>query len=341
MVMNVRKAALIIGLMAGAHGQVLAEILTPIKNDFLVATYHSCAQPNPGESQPTENKRRACNCAAMNLVEILTEDEIKKMEGSPNSIDPARLEGTLKKCREEFAQYPLYPVLSNAASERETNKSILFGGGTHRLTAFIQHVYTNDFKLLKSVELENGRYLYDISVGRDLRENLITFVDTGRKLNFVPFSQISQTSPLNGFDFNFFIPELSGNLAINSKKNLVVTQVPSDDGQSIIETHYVRSQALICTALTEVKERTQKQMATKLFREILLVAIKSYAGVGYGGGVFSGTTSTGASYSGSFSTYNNQWLGPHYSRGLDAIFNGGASLFQINQEMDRLGCADF
>lgn len=39
-----------------------------------------------------------------------------------------------------------------------------------------------------------------------------------------------------------------------------------------------------------------------------------------------------------YTQYNNAWLGEHYSRGLDAVFNGTASMSQVNGEIERLEC---
>ena len=161
----------------------------------------------------------------------------------------------------------------------------------------------------------------------------------GASYTLLPTTGMPLAMQNKGFDFKFFVPEISGTLAINSKRNIHISQYFDPRDGKNYETHYVRSQALICSALAEAKTRIQKSMAISIFKEILLVAIKSYAGTSYSGGTFTGSNANGNTVTGTYTQYNNAWLGEHYSRGLDAVFNGTASMSQVNGEIERLECS--
>lgn len=227
--------------------------------------------------------------------------------------------------------------ISNASSLAED----LFNGADQRFTAFKQYIYTKDWKLLASNELPNGKYLFDVKLIRDQISNPAADVKTGRKFTLTKIDQIDQTVKNQGFDYQFKIEELAGTLLVNTQKNIFVSFYYDPSADRIFETHYVQSAALICTALQEVKSQIQKKMALSIFKEILMIAIKSYAGTSYSGGTFSGTTSSGNFVSGTYTRYDNSWLGPHYERGLDAVFNGSANLGQVEDQMSRLHCSGF
>lgn len=226
--------------------------------------------------------------------------------------------------------------ISNAGSLAKD----LFDGTDQRFTAFKQYVYTRDWKILESNELPNGKYLFDVNLMRDRVSNPAVDVRTRGKYTLTRVDQIDQAVISQGFSHQFKIEELAGNLLISPERNIFVSFYYDPRVDRIFETHYVQSAALICTALQEVKSQIQKKMALSVFKEILLIAIKSYAGASYSGGTFSGTTAYGNSVSGTYSRYDNSWLGPHYERGLEAVFDGSANLGQVEDQISRLGCSN-
>lgn len=328
---------LILNINAIASAQLSAEP----RDDFIATIYYSCVTPSEKGKEVDARRRRYCNCAATKIADQLDTETVKQIESKQRELDTSVVNAAVGWCRENFAEYSEFPPISKIAKTKDTNNSILFDGKSHRFTAFRQHTYTKEFQLIKTTELENGKYLYDVSIQPDRAKNILSDLRSRKDFALVPLAGSAPRLMEMGFDFTFLIPELSGYLAIDSRRNLLTTQVFNKKDGLFYETHYVRSQALICTALKEERSRIQKSSAISIFREILLVAIRSYAGESYKGGTFIGNTTDGKSLSGTYTIYDNSWLGEHYSRGLDAVFKGTASTSQINAEISRLNCEEF
>jgi hypothetical protein len=321
-----------------AHSTAIAQLTGEPRDDFTTSFYHSCQTPKPASKEDGIKRVRLCNCLSMKLADSLDNETLKMIEKEQRSLDSGLMENTVSWCKQNYMEYSEAPPVSEIAKNKNTNSSILFNGETHRFTAFRQYAYTKEFQLVRTVELENGKYLYDINIQPGRSRNTIVDLTSRREYSLAPLAGTAPRAIAVGFDFAFFITESAGFLLIDSKKNLLTTQVFDEKNGLFYETHYVRSQALICTALSEAKSRVQKSVAVSIFKEILLIAIKSYAGTSYSGGNFTAYTSNGTTVSGTYTKYDNSWLGEHYSRGLDAVFNGTASLSQINTEINRLNC---
>lgn len=294
---------------------------------------------NNSTSNEDESVRgRKCNCLSQSTTAALDRETIEQIFSNTKTLEPSAIGGAVQFCKDNFERYSSSQALPNALKTFGPDSSRVFSGKSQRYTAFRQHIYTAEMKYIRTVELENGRYLYDINVlpGRD--SNTITDVRAGRTYSLVRTYSNTTNAALRNYEYLFFIPDLLGYLAVDSKRNLLASQVMSTKDGTVVETHYIRSQALVCSALQQARSRAQTDMAVSLFKEFLVAAIKSYAGASYGGGTFVGQTTTGRQVSGTYTTYDSSWLGEHYSRGLDVIFSGGASLYQINAEIGRLEC---
>lgn len=321
-----------------------ARLSGEVRDDFITSLYHSCRTPKKPSEPSTEldqaKKSRLCNCAATWMADAIDLETVKLVELGQKSIDPRLLTEAVQWCKDHYADYSDMPPLSEVTKKKSRNGSALFDGKTHRFTAFRQHTYTKDFQLVKTVELENGKDLYDLSLRSDLSDAGLVEVRSRERYRLLPLAGSHPKLVASGYDFAFSMPNLSpyAVLLLDSKRNVLATQVFNKKDGLIYETHYVRSQALICTALEEARSRALKSAALDIFKEVLLVAIKSYAGTSYSGGTFTASTSSGQTVSGTYRTYDNSWLGEHYSRGLDAVFNGSASIADIDREMGRLDC---
>lgn len=293
---------------------------------------------NSTANEDNSVRGRKCNCLSQNTTAALDGETIDLIFSGKKTLEAGALDRSVQLCKDNFEKYPASQELPNALKTFGPDSSTVFSGRPQRYTAFRQHIYTADMKYIRTVELENGKYLYDINVlpGRDL--NTITDARAGKTYSLVRTYNNTANAALRNYEYLFFIPDLLGYLAVDSKRNLLASQVVSVNDGIVIETHYIRSQALICSALKEARSRAGSEMAISLFKEFLVAAIKSYAGASYGGGTFVGQTTSGRQISGTYTTYDNSWLGEHYSRGLEVIFSGGASLSKINAEMDRLEC---
>lgn len=220
------------------------------------------------------------------------------------------------------------------ASDLERN---LFSGVSQRFTAFRQYVYTKDWRLLSVSELPNGKYLFDVNLAKNRQVHPVIDVKTGAVYSVRQRTIIAPEVLQKGFDYQFDVFENNSTLFLNTKNNVLAYIYYDSQADRYFETHYVQSAALLCTALLEMKSRAQNKMAISIFKEILTAAIKSYAGMSYSGGTFTGT-SGGNSFSGTYTNYDRSWLGLHYERGLDAIFSGTASISQLNGEIEKYRC---
>lgn len=214
----------------------------------------------------------------------------------------------------------------------------LLSGSTQRFTAFRQYEYTKDWRLIKVSEIPNGSHLLDLSIATD--RPLSTVVDVKANANFTLVKKpvYSVEALQKGFDFQFDIQGLNSVLLLNTKNSVLASIYYDDQKERNFEIHFVRSVALLCKTLSEIKNRAQNKMAASIFREVLVAAIRSYAGTSYSGGTFAGTSASGTAFSGTYTRYDSSWLGEHYARGLDAVFDGVASISQINTQMENFQC---
>lgn len=339
---------LLVLLAAVLPHAVLAKLVGEAREEFVVAMYYAClAEKGPTSRQllseaDQASRPRLCNCATYRLADVVDAESLERIKTGQGTIDSGLISDLVQSCKERYMEYGDTPPVAALALAKDTNGSVLFGGKVHRFTAFRQHVYTKEFQFIRTVELSNGRYLFDLRIG-DGRHGSLIDVATRKQYSLAPHAGANKTAESQGYDHTFVIKEQArsgGVLAIDSRRNVLVTQLFNEEHGLWIETHYVRSQALICTALEEAKTRALKSAAVSIFKEVLLAAVKSYAGASYSGGNFTAYTSTGQTVSGTYTRYDSSWLGEHYSRGLDAVFEGTASLADINREMARLKCEE-
>jgi hypothetical protein len=333
--------ALAVTIPTGAVAMLTGEV----RDDFLVATYYACERPKGSKQLTAEDqakKSRLCNCFAAKMADTLDIETVKLLESGQQTLDQTLLTEAAQWCKEHYADFEAAPPASRTVQTKGTKSSLLFNGRTHRFTAFRQHVYTKDFQLLRTVELQNGRYLYDLQIQADRSAGSLSAVAVHRQYSLVAYSGSNQKLAAIGYDWAFLMKNPDGNdgvLVLDSGRNILATQLFNAADGLFYETHYVRSQALICVALKEARTRVLTSAAASVFKEILLVAIRSYAGTSYSGGNFTAYTASGQTVAGTYTRYDNSWLGEHYSRGLNVVFAGTASLAEINREMERLDCS--
>lgn len=314
-------------------------------NSLLTVLYQSCITRYEGlEKDPVKLIKygKFCTCYADEFVKKASNQSIKNMKsGKFDFTNDSEFNSRVSYCKTNFENYEYKPNVKNFLVDETKNGSYLFDGKPHRFTAFKEDTLTFETSLLRTVEYKNNSSLYDIEIDTSREENFLVEISTGKRyrLNYVP--DTNDWAKRNGFDLTFFVKDLNGTLLINSRKNTFATAIPNLNKKTIQLRYYVSSQALVCTALKDIKSRMQTNTAISIFKEILLVAIKSYAGASYGGGTFTATTSSGQMVNGTYTTYDNSWLGEHYSRGLDSVFNGSANIFEVNSQLEKLGCGNF
>jgi hypothetical protein len=321
-----------------------AQLNGDIRRNWIGHYYDSCYKSQKldpaNAAMPAAMLSQYCVCAGEQTAQALNNDLVADVESGKIKLPDGLIQEAGKYCLTGFRKFPNVPFAEKIITSDIAARIKLFNGTTQRFTAYRQFVYDKNWKLLEDRELPNGKYLFDVNIASNRAQNVARDVKTGILYTLFVSDNLNSQIKQKGFDFQFFVPEISGYLTINSVKNIFFSYYFELQDGRYYETHYVRSQALICTALNEAKLRIQKSMAVSLFKEILLVAIKSYAGTSYSGGTFSGTTTAGGSFLGTFQKYDNSWLGEHYSRGLDAVFNGTATLGQISEEQTRLSCSE-
>lgn len=244
-----------------------------------------------------------------------------------------------KTCQQNYSKYPVNG-LNNIVQSPDGNG--LLNGQPQRFTAFSKSVFLNsEGKRLESKELKNGEYILDLNVALDRIDNNAIDIISGKSYNLIRVNQIPITNRAMGIDFMFTVPELlDGYVFVKSTSNALMLRQTNPENGQITQIEYINSVALLCKALSTTKSNVQKSMIGSIFKEAILIAIRSYGGASYSGGTFSGTTTMGQSVSGTYTQYNNSWLGEHYSNGLNAVFNDTASYSQIDEEMSRLKCRE-
>ena len=338
-------------LFASVATDVLAGLTGEVRDDVITSLYHNCLSAKRPSSTPLsaedQSKRsRLCRCGAEKFADALDIDTVKQVESGQRSLDPTLMSETAQWCKQHYAEFDDTPPSSRIAKSKATHGSILFNGKMHRFTAFRQYVYTNDYQLVRTVELNNGRSLFDFQMQLESSAGSIFEVSTRHRFGLVPLAGTPQTK--NGqtaahsgidYDWSFLLTGAQdGWVFIDSRRNLMASHtISAADGLRYV-THYVRSQALMCDALREARTGAMKSAAMSIFKEVLVAAIRSDAGASYSGGNFTAYTTSGQAVSGTYTRYDPSWLGEHYSRGLDAVFQGTASLADINRELTRLEC---
>lgn len=317
-----------------------AGLTDEVRADAVTILYHSCLSSKPPTNTPEylAMRPRLCICGAERIIDAGT----AAFEEEKNSIDQTQINEIREWCLQHQAEFEDKPPSPRLAKLKKTNDSVLFNGKTHRFTAFRQHIFSKDNQLVNTIELKNNEHLLDFQVAPDKSSASIFDVGIGQRYELVPLSgaprDIYGQSIIN-HDWAFLM--LNGKLdftLIDSKRNLMAVHTTHVEDGSKRVTHFVRSQALMCDALREARTRAIQSAAISIFKEVLIAAIRSYAGASYSGGNFTAYTTSGQLVTGTYSRYDPSWLGEHYSRGLDAVFQGTASLVDINRELTRLEC---
>lgn len=329
-----------------AAGNVLAQQPDLVKNDVITSTYYDCMQGSEqatgGDASTIIRYKKKCSCFSEEFGRSLSVQSIINIKTGKEKLSEDLVRDLVNMCKENHENYLEEPRINRGLLNKETNKSYIFSGNRYRFTAYKEDAIQGaDLRVVSSVEYRNGQSLYDIEINLSRTINYLHEASTGKRYEIMQLTETTDLARSKGYDFTFMIPEINGLLFINSKNNTFSTMIANPENGTAAFRYYVRSQALICTALKEVKSRMIGDVAFSIFKEILLVAIRSYAGTSYSGGTFTGYTTNGNSVSGTYTRYDNSWLGEHYSRGLDSIFNGAGSISQVNAEMDRLECQYF
>lgn len=354
------KIVLILFLTLTGVTSLAAATLPEYQRAFLAeSVYHGCekvavanAAQKPLPKAEAEKRAdaipRFCNCAATYLTEHLGPETIKTIESS-QEFNPAAINQILQSfeapmqsaaewCKENLRQYnpvsPNYGVHQN----KDNNGSVLFNGQAHRFTAFIQEIYDTNLQLIETNRVELGIQLLDLTI--DIDRISAHIYNPKNEENFLakPLTEPSQKARKFGYNFAYFIPENDGTLLLNSARNVLALLQYNLQENRLYQTYFIKINTLLCSALAEAKTRAIAGAAKNLFKEILLVTLKSYAGTSYSRGNFTGYTSTGQFVSGVYTSYDNSWLGEHYSRSIDTIFMGAATVSQIDAEEVKNQC---
>lgn len=331
-------------LFASLSSAALAGLTGEVRDDFIAVTYHSCLSTKSPTNTPEylAKRPRLCRCAAEKMADALDIDTVRRLESDLGSVDPTPFIETREWCLQHYAEFDDKPPSSQLAKSKNTHDSVLFNGKTHRFTAFRLHVYSKDNQLVKAVELNNGGALFDFQVKLESSAASILDVKSRQRYGLVPLAGAPQVKGGQAgidYDWAFLMTgEKDSIIVIDSKRNLMASRTVDAADGSVYVLQYVRSQALMCDALKEARVRAIKSAATSIFKEVLVAAIRSYAGTSYSGGNFTAYTTSGQPVTGTYTRYDPSWLGEHYSRGLDVVFQGTASLTDINRELTRLEC---
>ncbi len=331
-------------LFASLSSVALAGLTGEVREDLVTAGYHSClsSKPPTNTAEYLSKRPRLCRCAAERMADAFDIDTLKRFEADQGSVDPKLFTEIREWCLQHYAEFDDKPPPSPLAKSKGTHDSVLFNGKTHRFTAFRVYVYSKDNQLVKAVELSNGQALFDFQV--KLESAAASIVDVKRRQRFalVPMAgdpQVKGAQAGVNYDWAFLMTGAADSYVfIDSKRNLMASRAVDDADGTVYVVQFVRSQVLMCDALKEARVRVISSAATNIFKEVLVAAIRSYAGASYSGGNFTARTTSGQSVSGTYTRYDPSWLGEHYSRGLDAVFQGTASLSDINRELTRLEC---
>lgn len=331
-------------LFVSLSNVALAGLTGEFREDFVTVSYYSCLSSKPPTNTPEylAKRPRLCRCAAERMADAFDIDTLKRFDADQGSVDPKPFTEIREWCLQHYAEFDDKPPPSPLAKSKSTHDSVLFNGKTHRFTAFRVHVYSKDNQLVKAVEFNNGQALFDFQVKPESTAASIVDVKARHRFALVPMAgdpQVKGAQAGIDYDWAFLMTGVADSYVfIDSKRNLMASRVvdPADGSTYVIQ--FVRSQVLMCDALKEAKVRAIKSAATNLFKEVLVAAIRSYAGASYSGGTFTANTTSGQTVSGTYTRYDPSWLGEHYSRGLDAVFQGTASLADINRELTRLEC---
>lgn len=331
-------------LFASLSSVALAGLTGEVREDLVTAGYHSClsSKPPTNTAEYLSNRPRLCRCAAERMADAFDIDTLKRFEAGQGSVDPKLFTEIREWCLQHYAEFDDKPPPSPLAKSKSTHDSVLFNGKTHRFTAFRVYVYSKDNQLVKAVELNNGQALFDFQVNLESAAASIVDVKRRQRSALVPMAGDPQAKGAQAginYDWAFLMTGVADSYVfIDSKRNLMASRAVDDADGSVYVVQYVRSQVLMCDALREARVRAITSAATNIFKEVLVAAIRSYAGASYSGGTFTARTTSGQSVSGTYTRYDPSWLGEHYSRGLDAVFQGTASLADINRELTRLEC---
>jgi hypothetical protein len=327
-----------------ASGSVSAELYGEMRNRFFSAYLPSCfvlQRKDPlNKDLKDEILSKYCMCItsrAANLPEF-TNDLVKKIEALEVPFPSTIITQVTPICQKTYAEYPAI-VSPNISINTDGNG--LFKDQVHRYTAYRRSIFSPDGKRLETKDIPIGQYQLDLEVSLNRSENIARDLESGRIYNLNRISTIPEINRLMGIDYMFSFSEMKDGYInfFSTSKKLILRHSNIADG-TIIQTEYASSVALACKTLNIAKSRSNNEVLGKLIFEAFTIAIRSYAGASYSGGSFSGTNATGQSINGTYTQYNNSWLGTHYSNGLDAIFKGASSFSQIKEEMDKLGCVD-
>lgn len=279
---------------------------------------------------------RYCTCLGVNASEntgidnVLVSKVYKNEASYPKDLNV----NASKYCGVNWGKFP-----SGAISRPiSLNGHGLFDGKNRRFTAYRQLTFTKDWTPVETNELSNGKIILDINIHPASSENTATDVLNKVTFKLEKVEQLPDYPIRLGYDYQYKNDENGLLLTFNTEQGLLTTEYYNTAAGKMYQTHYIDSAVLICASLKAAKDKINETMLGSVVKEALLVAIKSRAGASYSGGNFYGTTSNGSTVGGTYTHYDNSWLGEHYSRGLDAFFNGTATSATINDELIKANC---
>ena len=320
------------GTQAGLVGQV--------KTNWLISYVPACykLQKEMAANVFLSDERLSKYCTCMGTItseSALIDNELVIRIEKKEATYPVDLnKNASKHCALNWEKF------SSGAVQRSIspNGNGLFNGEIRRFTAFKQAIFTKEWVPLERKEFPNGSMIMDINILAGRSENTAIDITNHVVYNLTKVEELTPVAKTLGYDFQFLSANGGPALTFNTENGLLTTDYLNPETGKIYQTFYIDSNVLVCASLTAAKDKIQGSMLTSIIKEALLIAVKSRAGASYSGGSFYGSTTNGVAVSGTYTQYNNSWMGEHYSRGLDAVFNGTANASQIDEELNKLNC---
>jgi hypothetical protein len=323
---------LILIITINSQAQLKGPYLQDWVMGFIPACYKNQRASAINSLMSDERLGKFCTCSAFKtgLNPILSNDLIDKVNLKQAKIPSEIHNGVLSYCTDNFANYNSAMHIGNRKSPAEF---FFDDGQKHRFIAVQKTRQDLNRNQIDLISIPVGETFADIflSEGKSIL-SLTTNEGYSAKSDFP--AVISDYGKVIGADFGFSISD--GIVSFDIEKSTMLVQRLIGNNYEL--THYVLSKKLICDTLATQITNRNAQMVGGLLKEALIFALRSYAGASYSAGTISGLNSSGNPYRANVTIYNNSWMGEHYSKGLDELFNGVADVSSVAKQKEKIGC---
>lgn len=314
------------------HAQLRGAYLQDWVTGYIPACYKNQRGAALNSFMSDERLSKYCTCSAFKtgLSSHLSNDLYEKINLKQAKVPQEIHNGVLSYCNENYNNYNSGALTSN---RKPPTAFIYTDNSKHRFTA-IQTI-TQDLQRnqLDNKSIKIGEEYADITIDKNIGKLTIEQND-GLKISSEYTATISDFGKIIGIDFAFTIPD--GIISFDIEKSTMIIQRLKNNFYELKT--FILSKKLICDSLSTQVSQRNSQMVGGLLKEALIFAIRSYAGASYSYGTVSGLNSAGNPFTAGVTFYNNSWMGEHYSKGLDELFNGATDISSINQQKESIGC---